>query len=61
MDKEKLLAHINRAIVVLGAMKIRVDEMATIGAYATDAIQNLGEALKIVNEDNENEQESNNK
>lgn len=63
MDKQALLAYINRAIVILGSTKVRVDELGSVGVPITEAIQNLGQAAKIVNgeeEDKTNEQETGN-
>ena len=49
MDKQAILDHINHAIVLLGTMKVRVDEIATVGVPASEAIQHLGEAIRRIN------------
>ena len=64
MDKQALLAYINRAIVILGTTRVRVDELGTVGVPVSEAIQNLGEAVKLIDADEEeakgNEQENSN-
>ena len=60
-NKKALLDHINRAIILLGSLKIRVDEISPIGFQVSEAIQHLGECSRLINEENNNEQESGNK
>lgn len=61
MDMKELLDHVNRSIVILGGLKIRVDEISAIGFPVSEVIQHLGECSRRLNEEIKNEQESDNK
>ncbi len=49
--KQNMIENLNRAIVTLGGVKVRVDEIASIGFPISQAIQNLGELYNALNEE----------
>ena len=66
MDKQAILDNINHAIILLGTMRVRVDEIGPVGVPVSEAIQCLGKAVELVNESSTeeakpDEQEDNNK
>ena len=49
--KNALIEKMNHAILILGGVKVRVDEIATIGFPVSQAIQDIGEVFNALREE----------
>ena len=49
--KNALIEKMNHAILILGGIKVRVDEIATIGFPVSQAIQDIGEVFNVLREE----------
>lgn len=49
--KNALIEKMNHAILILGGIKVRVDEIATIGFPVSQAIQDIGEVFNALREE----------